>query len=74
MNTYEPLNRSANGRYSIGNVELTSGDLIEWLNDDMATIGRVEHSDPIGYCVNAGNDYIPLSELITARYIGSGRL
>jgi len=74
MNTYEALTRSTTGRYSVAQVELTSGDVIEWLNDDAPKRGRVEHTDRVGYCVQVEAGYMPLSELTVARYIGRGTL
>ena len=71
-----PLIKNDNGRYSVGGYEITSGDIIEYDNGNgTSQQARVEFVYRLdGYGVKHGNDYLPLSELLKARYVGSGRL
>jgi len=62
------------GRYCIGQHELTSGDVIEFADDDRVLSGRIEH-DGWRYIVVCGNGRrLPLGELTQAKYVGSGQL
>jgi len=61
------------GRFSIGQYELTSGDVIEFADGGRVLSGRIEH-DGLRYIVVCGNRRLPLAELVTARYVGRGTL
>ena len=61
------------GLWQVGQHILTNGDLIEFADDDKIVPGRVAYEGQ-RYIVVAGDRWLPLSEIMQARYMGSGRL
>jgi hypothetical protein len=81
-NTYQPVQPSqwTRGRWQIGEHELTSGDVIEFVTNVRARRGRIEH-DERGYVVipddggdEASRAAVLMVNVREARYIRSGRL
>jgi len=74
---YHPVTKSPHtqGRFCVGEHELTSGDLIEFPDGDNQPIGRIEH-DGVRYVVFVliANLSYPLVELPEAAYVGRGGL
>lgn len=65
------------GRYVAGDAELTSGDCIAFLDGNSILQGRVEHDSTCGgyfvRCMGSDDQRVPLSEIVFARYVSSGR-
>ncbi len=74
-NAYEPLKHGATrGRYRIGDHELTSGDLIEFIDRTTVQQGRVEYDGDRYVVIVADRHSLPLREIAKARLVSSGRL
>ena len=71
----QPITRSSKtyGRYSIGNHEIATGDVVDWLEGNITRTGTVEYTYA-GYFVRTPQGSIALRELVQLRRTGRVRL
>jgi len=52
------LRKKANGRYEVGGYELTSGEVVDYYDEDLNTFitSRIEHNGEEYYIVDLGRD------------------
>ena len=70
----QPITRSTRtyGRYAIGNHELATGDVIEWIEGNVTRSGTVEYTYA-GYFVRTTQGSIALRALVQSKRVGRVR-